>query len=96
MADRLYIVAYDIRDQRRWRKVFKTMKGYGQWLQLSVFQCRLTRKRYMELLARLDSEIDHDNDQIVFLDLGDAERVEPHVESLGIPITTLEKKAKVL
>jgi len=33
----LYIVTYDISDQRRWRKVFNLLKGYGEWLQLSVF-----------------------------------------------------------
>lgn len=42
MDERLYIVTYDIASQRRWRKVFRTMEGFGEWLQLSVFQCRLT------------------------------------------------------
>ena len=42
--ERLYIVAYDIADPKRWRRVFKVMKGYGHWLQLSVFQCRLTAR----------------------------------------------------
>ena len=40
--ERLYFVAYDIADAKRWRSVFKTMHGYGEWVQLSVFQCRLT------------------------------------------------------
>jgi len=31
--ERLYIVTYDISDQRRWRRVFKAMHGYGDWLQ---------------------------------------------------------------
>ena len=36
MADEhLYIVTYDIADERRWRAVFKLMHGYGEWLQLS-------------------------------------------------------------
>ena len=33
--ERLYIVAYDIAEPKRWRRVFKVMKGYGHWLQLS-------------------------------------------------------------
>jgi CRISPR-associated protein Cas2 len=33
---RLYVVAYDIREPKRWRRVFKTMHGYGEWLQLSA------------------------------------------------------------
>lgn len=44
-----YLVAYDIRDPKRWRGVYKLLKGYGQRLQYSVFRCRLT-KRQMERL----------------------------------------------
>ena len=44
--ERTYIVTYDIADARRWRRVFKTMNGFGEWLQLSVFQCRLSRRRW--------------------------------------------------
>ena len=36
IEERLYIITYDISDDRRWRRVFKLMKGYGRWLQLSV------------------------------------------------------------
>jgi len=36
--ERLYLVCYDIRDDKRWRRLYKAMKGYGEWLQLSVFQ----------------------------------------------------------
>jgi len=39
--------------QRRWRRVFKAMHGFGEWLQLSVFQCRLSRRRRAELETRL-------------------------------------------
>jgi hypothetical protein len=31
---------------------FKLMKGYGRWLQLSVFQCRLRAQRRAELARR--------------------------------------------
>ena len=50
--ERLYIVAYDIADQKRWRRVFRTMKGFGRWLQLSVFQCRLSGRRRADLAIR--------------------------------------------
>jgi CRISPR-associated protein Cas2 len=80
---RIYIVAYDISDPKRWRRVFKLMKGYGDWLQLSVFQCRLDRQRHAELIATLDGLIHHDEDHILIMDLGHAERVEPSVTSLG-------------
>ena len=83
MDQRLYIVAYDISEPRRWRRIFKLMKGYGEWVQLSVFQCRLTAKQHAELVALLDGIIQHDEDHIVLMDLGVADNVIPRVVSLG-------------
>lgn len=83
MQDHLYIVTYDIRDPKRWRRVFRLMHGYGDWLQLSVFQCRLTRRRHAELIALLDEIIHHKEDHIVLLDLGVADSVSPNIVSLG-------------
>ena len=84
MADeRLYIVAYDIADPARWRRVFRIMKGFGHWLQLSVFQCRLTPRRRIEMAARLEAVIRRDDDHVLIMDLGPAERVELRIESLG-------------
>ena len=37
MSRRLHIVAYDIGNQRRWRRLFKLMKQRGAHRQLSVF-----------------------------------------------------------
>ncbi len=59
------------------------MKGYGEWVQLSVFQCRLTPRQHAELIALLDSIINHADDHIILLDLGVADNVIPRVVSLG-------------
>lgn len=83
MDERLYFVVYDIADAKRWRSVFRTMRGYGEWVQLSVFQCRLSRVRHAELVADLDRIIHHDEDHIVLVDIGPADKVEPKVVSLG-------------
>ncbi len=83
MEEHLYIVTYDVGDPKRWRAVFKLMKGYGEWLQLSVFQCRLSRRRHAELLATLDEIILDQHDHVLMLDLGPAEKVNPRVVSLG-------------
>lgn len=96
MEERLYVVTYDICDQKRWRRVFKIMKGYGEWLQLSVFQCRISKRRLAELKVKLDQEIHHEDDQVVLLDLGDADTVKPRVVSLGRDYQPIEKRAKVL
>lgn len=81
--ERLYIVTYDIGDDKRWRVVFKLMHGYGEWMQLSVFQCRLTRARQVELMSRLTNTISATEDHVLVIDLGAAEQVEPRVQSLG-------------
>jgi CRISPR-associated protein Cas2 len=81
--EHLYVVTYDIADERRWRAVFKLMHGYGEWMQLSVFQCRLTRSRHMELSSRLTSTISTTEDHVLIVDLGAAEQVQPRVQSLG-------------
>jgi CRISPR-associated protein Cas2 len=89
--ENLYIVAYDISDPRRWRRVFRLMNGYDEWLQLSVFQCRLSRRRRIELKFALGEIIDHSKDHVVILDLGPAAGIRLRVESLGKPFTMVER-----
>ena len=96
MNERLYIVTYDIADARRWRAVFKVMNGYGEWLQLSVFQCRMNRKRHAELTATLDELIHHKEDHILLMDLGPADNVEPRVTSLGKDFQPLEHEPVIV
>jgi CRISPR-associated protein Cas2 len=67
---RLYLVTYDICDQRRLRKVFKTMKGFGEHLQLSVFQCDLSPIGLVEMRAELQKIVDPDEDKVLIIDLG--------------------------
>jgi CRISPR-associated protein Cas2 len=95
-AEHAYVVAYDISEPRRWRRVFKTMKGYGVWLQLSVFHCRLDGGRRAALAMALEALIDHTTDHVVILDLGPAEDVELAVESLGKTFTPIERRAVVI
>ena len=82
-GEHLYIVTYDIADDKRWRAVFKLMHGFGEWMQLSVFQCQLTRSRHVELMRRLTDAISLADDHVLVVDLGVADQVEPRVHSLG-------------
>ena len=94
--ERLYIVTYDIADPKRWRRIFKTMKGFGRWLQLSVFQCRLTARRRAEMTARIDRLIRPSEDHVLILDLGPAEQVDLRVESLGKSYEKPERAAMIV
>ena len=96
MDEHLYVVVYDIADPKRWRSVFKTMQGYGEWLQLSVFQCRLTRQRHAELVATLDSIIHHADDHVIMMDLGPAQTVKPRVVSLGKDFAPVDRNPVIV
>lgn len=96
MDEHLYVVAYDIGDTKRWRAVFSLMKGYGEWLQLSVFQCRLSRRRHADLIATVDEIIHHKEDHVIILDLGPADSVSPRVTSLGKDFTAVARETIVV
>ncbi|SLN77796.1 CRISPR-associated endonuclease Cas2 [Oceanibacterium hippocampi] len=95
-GDHLYIVTYDIADQRRWRRVFRTMHGFGDWLQLSVFQCRLSGRRRAELETRLRHLIRNGEDHVLIVDVGPADKVHLAVESLGRTYEKSERQAIVI
>jgi CRISPR-associated protein Cas2 len=79
-----YIVTYDISDPRRLRGVFRTLKGFGEHLQFSVFRCDLTRMALAQLKERLSACINTREDQVLIIDIGPAEgRAAEAVESLG-------------
>ena len=86
-----YIVTYDISDDKRLRKVFKTMRGYGDHLQYSVFECQLTRMDLVRLRAELAEIIHHKEDQVLFIDIGPAEgRGDRVITSLGKAYTAVD------
>lgn len=79
-----YIVCYDVSDPKRLREVFRAMKGFGQPLQYSVFQCDLTLQARVQLMASLGELINHEQDRVIILDLGPVDgRARECVEILG-------------
>ena len=81
-----FIVTYDACDPKRLRKVFKLMKGYGDHIQLSVFRCELDARELIELRAKLADRIDHEVDQVLFVDVGPVEgRGSISIRALGKP-----------
>jgi len=83
-----YLVTYDIRHDKRLRKVFKTMRDYGDHLQYSVFECQFTPIDLAKCRHELSEIIKHDEDQVLFINLGPSEgRGERVIEALGQPYT---------
>jgi CRISPR-associated protein Cas2 len=93
---RLYLVTYDICEPRRLRRVFKTMQGFGEHLQLSVFQCDLTAIDRIEMQAALEAIIDHDEDKVLMIDLGPTDPFPvKNIQALGKQVKVV-KRASVI
>ena len=71
MARRRYVLAYDIMDDRRLRKVHSLAKTYGYSLQYSVFICDLDAMELTHLKWDLGAVIGHGDDRVAIIDLGE-------------------------
>lgn len=70
---RCYLVCYDIREPKRLRRVNKTLKGYGESWQFSVFFCLLKDIDRVRLQTDLEEVMSHKEDQALIVDLGSNE-----------------------
>jgi CRISPR-associated protein Cas2 len=85
---RCYIVCYDIRDPKRWRKVYKVMCGHGEHWQYSVFFCVLREIDRVRMQTQLEEHMNLREDQAVILDVGpdeEAAREAATVLGPGLP-----------
>lgn len=83
MNRRDFLVTYDICDDKRLRAVFKTMRGYGEHIQYSVFRCALTKTEMTEMMAKLSALIHHQVDQVLVFHLGAHPERKPRVRPIG-------------
>lgn len=67
---RCYMVCYDIRDQKRWRGVFRVMNGFGEHWQYSVFFCVLRGVDRVHMQTELEAVINLKEDQAIIVDMG--------------------------
>ncbi len=65
----LYVIAYDIANDRRRTKIHKTLSGFGEWTQFSLFECHLSEKEMLRLRERLDKLIKPEHDNVRFYPL---------------------------
>lgn len=62
----LYVIAYDIPNDRRRVKVHKTLCGFGEWTQYSLFECYLTEKELVTLRGKLEKLLEAEEDSVRF------------------------------
>ena len=92
----VYLVTYDISDDRRRDQVFKILRGFGDHLQFSVFRCEASETELIRLRGRLLDAINAKEDQVLFADLGPWDgRGTTAITSLGRSYTHPERHAIV-
>lgn len=63
--DILHIVAsYDISDPKRLAKVARAMRGYGERVLKSVFECNLDERKFTEMKTKIDEIIEPIEDSV--------------------------------
>lgn len=60
------VVTYDISEDKRRTQIHKVLSSYGQWMQFSVFECRLSPTEYTKLRNRLNRLIKAEEDSVRF------------------------------
>lgn len=55
MAGKLIVIAYDVRSDRRRRRLFAALRRFGEPVQYSVFECFITRAQLADLERAVDA-----------------------------------------
>lgn len=83
----VFLIAYDITDDKRRTKLHGKLKGFGEALQYSLFRCTLSPSERLRLRTEVWDLIDHATDRILLIDLGpDDGRGRAALESWGKPL----------
>ncbi len=78
------VIAYDIANPRRLKRVANACLDYGARVEKSVFECDLPDGRFAELWLKLQRLIDEDEDALVVYSL--CKRCETGILTAGVAI----------
>ncbi|QGJ70645.1 CRISPR-associated endoribonuclease Cas2 [Planctomycetales bacterium 10988] len=85
---KIYLVCYDVSDPKRLRKIYRTMKGFGDPLQYSIFRCELSARQRQAMRQMLWEILNFAEDRVMIVDLGPTEgRGNQCLEMWGEPRT---------
>ncbi|MDW8801438.1 CRISPR-associated endonuclease Cas2 [Clostridium sp. A1-XYC3] len=74
----IYLISYDIIDDKKRTRLHKMLKNYGIRNQYSVFECELDDKKYVELVYKINK---------VKIEIGDSIMIYPICSSCEAKIT---------
>ncbi len=59
----LYLIAYDVSEDKKRNKIAQLLKGYGRRVEKSIFECDLTSYKHEKVVAYLRMIIIHPEDR---------------------------------
>ncbi|MCS7312217.1 MAG: CRISPR-associated endonuclease Cas2 [Acidobacteria bacterium] len=84
MSRHRYIVCYDVRDPKRLRKTYRTLMGYGDPFQYSVFVCDLAPAERVLMEEALRRVVKTREDSVIIVNLGPADKqADRRIRTLG-------------
>lgn len=86
MSRRHILVAYDISDERRVKRVQRVVGDVAERVQLSVYCGQFSRKDLVVLKERLRQVMNQRDDQVIFLDLGEVAERDDDAANLGMEV----------
>lgn len=90
-----YVLAYDISDPSRWRRIYRIARDFGDPLQFSVFLCDLSDKDKAVLQQRVEEVVSRDDDQVVLIRLRPTEDIWDLIDFIGRPPGVVDRKALI-
>jgi CRISPR-associated protein Cas2 len=93
----VYLVSYDVADDKRLRQTYKTMRGFGDAVQYSVFRCELSATERQIMKEALWSILHWDQDRVMLVNLGPAgARGDECIEFWGEPRMPVSNRSAVI
>jgi CRISPR-associated protein Cas2 len=92
-----YLVCYDICHPDRLARVGQTMRGFGDRVQYSIFECRFTPTDLVKCQARLSDLINPREDQVMFVNLGPVDgRADRVISTLGLAYSRIDSPCLIV
>lgn len=84
----IYVISYDIASDRIRTKLAKLLEGYGVRIQYSVFECKLTEKRFQKLYREVFHLTENEEGSVRFYLL--CQNCENRIITVGKPLNELD------
>jgi CRISPR-associated protein Cas2 len=86
----LFVISYDIPDDKRRLKLAKILGSYGERVQYSVFEAHLDDRDFRRLRAKISKLIEPAEDSVRYYNLGDEYQQRILIDGQGIVKAELE------